>query len=219
MNHVITIGRQFGSGGHEVGLRLANHLGIPFYDKEILTLTAESSRFAESYLKKMDEKKPGFLSIGSSGIIGSTHISTGEGMVGQFYNLSPNDQVFIEQSKVMKDLASKGPCVIIGRCADYVLKDFNTVDIFISASLEERIKRKLALGENDSSSAEVVEKLIKQTDKNRAKFYQYYSHQYWGDSQNYDLSIDTSAIGVDGAVEVILLFLEKYGLHTIMPDK
>ena len=121
MGRVITIGRQFGSGGHEVGLRLAKRLGIPFYDKELLSLTAQNSRFAESYLAKMDEQKPSFLNLGSSGVIpGET---SAQSAMNQFYHLSPNDQIFIATSKVMHSLAEQGPCVIVGRCADYILRE------------------------------------------------------------------------------------------------
>ena len=109
MPRVITIGRQFGSGGHEVGLRLSKKMGIPFYDKELIRLTAKNSRFAESYLEKMDEQKPSFLNIGSAGIISGAGGTTAQNAMSQFYNLSPNDQIFLETSKVMHKLAEKGP--------------------------------------------------------------------------------------------------------------
>ena len=96
MQRVITIGRQFGSGGHEVGLRLSKKLGIPFYDKELISLTAQNSRFAESYLEKMDEQKPSFLNIGSAGLMsGAGGTSSAQNAMSQFYNLSPNDQIFL----------------------------------------------------------------------------------------------------------------------------
>lgn len=220
MKHIITIGRQFGSGGHETGLRLSKRLGIPFYDKELLTLTAENSRFAESYLSKMDEMKPSLLNIGTAGLVPGAGVATSrEIMMNQFYNMSPNDQVFLEKSKVIQALAQKGPCVIIGRCADYILRDYDTINIFIHASLEDRISRKLALEEHAEHDRASMEKLIKNNDKNRSKYYEYYTHQKWGDATNYDLSIDTSDVGVDGAVEVLLKFLEEFKKKTLMPDK
>ena len=136
MPRVITIGREFGSGGHEVGLRLAKKMGIPFYDKEILSLTAKNSRFAESYLEKMDEQKPSFLNVGSAGLMsGAGGTSSAQSAMNQFYNLSANDQIFLETSKVMQQLAEKGPCVIVGRCADYILRDLDPVNLFICADL------------------------------------------------------------------------------------
>ncbi len=220
MGHVVTIGRQFGSGGHEVGRRLALRLGIPFYDKELITLTAEQSRFAESYLSKMDEQKPSILNMNTAGIIPGAGVAmTREVVVNQFYNLSPNDQVFLEKSKVIQALAEKGSCVIVGRCADYVLRDYDTVNFFIQANLEDRINRKLALEEHAEHNKASMEKLIKTTDKNRAKYYEYYTHKKWGDASNYDLCINTSAIGVDGAVEVMMKFIEEFKKKTIMPDK
>lgn len=220
MNHVITIGRQFGSGGHEVGLRLSKRLGIPFYDKELLTLTAENSRFAESYLTKMDEQKPSLLNMGMTSLIPGAGVATSrEVVMNQFYSLSPTDQVFLEKSKVIQALAQKGPCVIIGRCADYILRDCDTIDFFIHADIEDRISRKLALEEHSDNDRAKMEKIIRNTDKSRSKYYEYYTHQKWGDADNYDLSVNTSSVGIDGAVEVILKFIEEFRKKTIMPDK
>lgn len=220
MGHVVTIGRQFGSGGHEVGRRLAMRLGIPFYDKELITLTAENSRFAESYLAKMDEQKPSLLNMGSAGLVPSAGIAMSrEVVMNQFYNLSPNDQVFFEKSRIIQALAKKGSCVIVGRCADYVLRDYDTVNFFIQANLEDRVSRKLALEEHVEHDRASMEKLIKSTDKNRSKYYEYYTHKKWGNASNYDLCVNTSSVGVDGAVEVLLKFIEEFKKKTIMPDK
>jgi len=219
MDRIITIGRQFGSGGHESGKRLAEKLGIPFYDKEILTLAAENSHFAESYLKKIDEQRPNFLSMGMGGITaGSALSATSESFVNHFYHLSPNDQAFLEIGKVMKELASQGPCVIAGRCADYVLRDFNPIKFFLTAELEDRIKRKIALEEHAHLDLEQMGKLINTTDRNRSKYYEYYTHEKWGMAANYHLCINTSSVGVDGAVELMYLFLEEFGKKTLMPD-
>ena len=220
MPNVITIGRQFGSGGHEVGSRLAKKMGIPFYDKEILTLTAKNSRFAESYLEKMDEQKPSFLNIGSAGLMaGAGGSSSTQGAMTQFYNLSPNDQIFLETSKVMHSLAEKGPCVIVGRCSDYILRDMDPVNFFICADLQDRIARKLALEENSEATEQSMEKLILQTDKSRSKYYEYYSHEVWGAAENYHMCINTSVVGVDGAVAIIMKFIEEFRKKNLMPDK
>jgi cytidylate kinase len=219
MGRVITIGRQFGSGGHEVGLRLAKRLGIPFYDKELLSLTAQNSRFAESYLEKMDEQKPSFLNIGSAGLISGAGLSShAENAMNQFYHLSPNDQIFLATSKVMHSLAEKGPCVIVGRCADYILRDIEPVNFFIYADMQDRIARKIALDDHQHLNEQEMEKLIRQTDKTRGKYYEYYSHEVWGAAKNYHLCIDTSVVGVDGAVEIIMKFIEEFRRKNIMPD-
>ena len=220
MPRVITIGRQFGSGGHEVGSRLAKKMGIPFYDKEILSLTAKNSRFAESYLEKMDEQKPSFLNVGSAGLMsGAGGTSSAQGAITQFYNLSPNDQIFLETSKVMNSLAEKGPCVIVGRCADYILRDLDPVNFFICADIKDRVARKLALDEHSEMTEQEMEKLIRQTDKSRSKYYEYYSHEIWGSADNYHMCINTSVVGVDGAVEIIMKFVEEFRKKNLMPDK
>ncbi len=220
MPRVITIGRQFGSGGHEVGSRLAKKMGIPFYDKEILRLTAKNSRFAESYLEKMDEQKPSFLNVGSAGLMsGAGGTSSAQGAITQFYNLSPNDQIFLETSKVMNSLAEKGPCVIVGRCADYILRDLDPVNFFICADIKDRVARKLALDEHSEMTEQEMEKLIRQTDKSRSKYYEYYSHGIWGSADNYHMCINTSVVGVDGAVEIIMKFVEEFRKKNLMPDK
>ncbi len=217
MGRVITIGRQFGSGGHEVGLRLAKRLGYPFYDKELLSLTAENSRFAESYLAKMDEQKPSFLNLGSSGVIPGG--SSAQSAMTQFYHLSPNDQIFLATSKVMHSLAEQGPCVIVGRCADYILRDVDPVNFFICAEIKDRVARKLALDEHKEMNEQEMEKLILQTDKNRGKYYEYYTHETWGNAANYHMCINTSVVGVDGAAEIIMKFVEEFRKKNLMPDK
>jgi cytidylate kinase len=220
MPRVITIGRQFGSGGHEVGSRLAKKMGIPFYDKEILRLTAKNSRFAESYLEKMDEQKPSFLNVGSAGLMsGAGGTSSAQGALAQFYNLSPNDQIFLETSKVMNSLAEKGPCVIVGRCADYILRELDPINFFICADIQDRVARKLALDEHSDMTEQEMEKLIRQTDKSRSKYYEYYSHEIWGAADNYHMCINTSVVGVDGAVEIIMKFVEEFRKKNLMPDK
>ena len=220
MPRVITIGRQFGSGGHEVGSRLAKKMGIPFYDKEILRLTAKNSRFAESYLEKMDEQKPSFLNVGSAGLMsGAGGTSSAQGAITQFYNLSPNDQIFLETSKVMNSLAEKGPCVIVGRCADYILRELDPINFFICADIQDRVARKLALEEHSDMTEQEMEKLIRQTDKSRSKYYEYYSHEIWGSADNYHMCINTSVVGVDGAVEIIMKFVEEFRKKNLMPDK
>lgn len=210
MDKIITISRQYGSGGHEVGKRLAGKLGISFFDGELLSIAAKNSRFAESYLKKLDEKKPNFFNFGSISAFP---------VISNISSVSPNDEVFLLILKTIKDVASKGPCVIVGHCADYILKDLDPVNIFINADLEDRIQRKLALEDNSSMTREEMEKRVISKEKSRAKFHEFYSHEKWGDASLYDLCINTSLVGVDGAVDLIIDFIDSFGKKSILPDK
>jgi len=224
-NKIIAIGREFGSGGREIGVRVAKRLGIKFYDKELLHLTAEQSRFSEKNLENFEEKRPSFLSSSSIPLFGSVMRSSVD-VFPSFYQLSTNDQIFIDQSNVIKQIAEddKG-CVIVGRCAGYVLADKpNLVNIFICAELEDRVNRKLALQKEECEKGKKelnykeMEKLAKYVDKERTRYYEYYTHERWGDSRNYDLSINASSVGIDGAVELILCFLKNDGSNPILPN-
>jgi len=220
---VITIGREFGSGGREIGVRIAKKLGIKFYDKELLQLTAKQSRFSEKNLKNYEEKRPSFLSSSSVPLFGSVMRSSME-MFPTYYQLSTNDQIFIDQSNIIKEIAKEG-CVIVGRCADYVLEDNPAlVRVFIHADLSDRVTRKLSLQskEKEADKKELdykeMEKLTKYVDKERGKYYEYYSHEKWGDSRNYDLAINASATGIQGAVELIACFVEHRTKKGLLPD-
>ncbi len=219
MDRSITIGRQFGSGGHEVGFRLSKKLGIPFYDGEIIVLTAKKSTLAESYLRKMEEKKPSFLNVGSAGLFADSAVSaSSDCMINRMYSLSAYDKVFLEQSEVIKNLAKKEPCVIVGRASDYVLREMHSINVFLCADMKDRIARKLSLEGKQGYDEASMEKLVRRKDKARAKYYEYYTHERWGDSSHYDLCINTSTVGVDGAVNIILKYISEYGLKNIMPD-
>lgn len=211
MNEVITIGRQFGSGGHEVGCRLAKVLNIPFYDDELLTITAENSQLSESFIAKIDEQKPGILSRGNTEIGGNFAL-------GSYYQLSANDRVFVEMCKTMRSLAEKGQCVIVGRCADYVLRNMPTIDFFICADIEDRIARKITLEKEQNVSEQDMKKRILDTDKARAKYYEYYTHTKWGDYSHYHLCLNTSNVGIDGAVRTLEKYVTEFGKNSILPD-
>lgn len=206
-NQVITIGRQFGSGGHEVGKRLSERLGYAFYDKELLSHVAEKTGFHEDYLHEQDEKVHSFY-FGS--MMMGKHTS--------FYQESPSDKIFIEQSLIIKELANKENCIIVGRCADYILRETGSINLFIHASMEQRVQRKLELLHDGRVTPQEMEKQIRLVDKQRAQYYNYYTEMKWGRSDVYDLSIDTGKVGVDGAVETILMFLEHCSTPGIMPD-
>lgn len=209
MKHtVITIGRSFGSGGHEIGARLAKKLGIAFYDKELLTLAAEKTGCCEDFVKHNDERTPGFFAR-------SVVFTKGHG----YAHPTNEDMIFVHQSQIIKELAEKESCVIVGRCADFILRDCDgVVNLFIYAPLEERIKRKLALSDDPKITEAKVRKEISAVDKQREKYYNFYTGARWGNSFNYNLCIDTSLVGVDGAVDMIIDFLNKMGHTGILPD-
>ena len=137
---------------------------------------------------------------------------------GTYTQLSPEDNIYVCQSLAVRELAEEGNCVIVGRCADYILRERDdVVNIFVHASIDERVSRKMMLSETEKSAA-AIKKEILATDKRREKYYNFYTGRRWGDSRNYHISIDTSKIGVDGAVDVIVDYIEKYSATGILPD-
>ena len=203
MNKIITISRQFGSGGREIGTKLAEKLGIPFYDNEIISRAAKESGFSEKAFDNAEKKAANSLLYSIA--MGMSAYSNQE--IG-FTHLSLDDQLFIVQSNVIRKVAEEGPCVIVGRCADYVLNDIdNVVNVFIWADMEFRKKRAVKLYHLNENKAE--EEIIK-TDKRRANYYNYHSNEKWGRAENYHLSIRSDFVGIDNSVECILQFLE-YG--------
>ena len=202
MDHklIITIDREYGSGGHEVGRRLAEQLGIKFYDEELIERAASGTGYVEEYVKENDEKAPDF-SIAS--LISS---------VDTFQSL-PYARIQEEQFSIIRDIASQESCVIVGRAADYILEDEEHVSIFIFAPLEERLRRKLELEvvnekEHPLDEAEMTKK-IKQKDKQRRRYYEFYTDNKWGERDVYDLLINTSRTGIDGAVDIIRTYIDK----------
>lgn len=193
---IITIGRQFGSGGHEIGEQLADKLGISFYDMALIELAADFGNVDASQLKKADEKRPGSLLYT---LYEDSNAKTG-------YHLPVQDAMYNLQSGVIRDLAEKESCVLVGRCADYILKGRkDTISVFIYADMEYRTDR-ICL-RNHCSKKEAVS-LIKKTDKNRSYYYNYYTDQKWGSMGSYDLSLNSSKLGIDGCVDVLARLLE-----------
>lgn len=189
MNKVITVSRQFGSGGREFGIKLANALGIPFYDKELISMAAEDSNLSAEFMRHHEESAPGLLSR----------------TLYSYYQMPMTDQIYIAQSNLIKRLAQEGPCVIIGRCADVILED--SIKIYVHAPLAKRVERKLSM--DTGVSAEKMEDHIRATDKKRKKYYEYYTDQKWGMAENHHLCLDSGLIGVDGCVETALAYLSK----------
>ncbi len=200
MNKIITISRQFGSGGREVGEKLAHRLGIPFYDNEIITLAAKESGFAEEAFKNAEKKATNSLLYSiAMGINAYGNQDIG------FTHLSLDDQIYLAQSNVIRKVASEGPCVIVGRCADYILRNAaNVVHIFIGADMESRIRRAIEVYHLPEHKAE--DEIVK-TDKRRANYYNYHATDRWGRTENYHLSIKSDYVGIDNAVSSIIYFL------------
>lgn len=198
---IITIGRQFGSGGRYVGRLLAEKLSIPFYDKELLSEAAKQSGICEEIFEEHDEKPTRSLLF--SLVTGMQHHMG----TGNFYMDMPlNHRIFLAQFDAIRKLAEEGSCVIVGRCADYVLRENpDTVSIFVKADMPSKIQRAVTYYGVEKDKAE---ERIRKADKQRASYYNYYATATWGDVDNYDLVVDTGALGVEGAVELIAKFLE-----------
>ncbi|MGM9971104.1 MAG: AAA family ATPase [Anaeroplasmataceae bacterium] len=192
MNYVITIGRQYGSGGRFIAKKLAEALNIAFYDNELLAKASVESGMSQSVIESYDEKKDGFF----SGVIPSTFS----------VDLSMGQKVFLSQFETIKKIGSSESCVIVGRCADYVLEgNDNVVNVYISAPLESRIQRVIKF--YNVPAAKAKDTVIKM-DKKRASYYNFYTDKKWGKADSYDLCVN-SDIGIDETVEVIKNFVES----------
>lgn len=199
-NTIITIGRQFGSGGHEIAFKLAEKLGIKCYDKELLQLAAKESGICTEIFNTHDEKP-------SNSLIYSIVMDAYSFGYSDAYNEMPiNQKVFLAQFEAIKKLAATESCVIVGRCADYALNDDeDLVSVFITAPIEKRIERIMRVKNLDAKKAE---SLINKTDKKRSSYYDYYSDQKWGAAKTYDLCINSDALGIDKSVDLILEYIK-----------
>ena len=201
-NKIYTIGREFGSGGREVGEKLAAKLGIKLYDKELLQQAAKDSGFCEEIFENHDEKPTNSFLYS---LVMDTYSVSGYSAA-PFLDMPLNHKVFLAQFETIKKIAEKESCVIVGRCADYALSDNpDCINIFIHAVLDVRIKnvsRNLNITENKARD------IINKTDKQRASYYNYYTSKKWGDSKSYNLSLDAGKLGTDNCVEMILKFRE-----------
>ena len=196
---IITIARQYGSGGREIGERVAEILGYPIYDKELIKDAASKGSLNEDVLKEADESAANSLlytlAMGSNVIGATMHFG---------YKMPLNDKLFILQSEVIKDYAQKGSCVIIGRCADYVLRDEkNTLKIFIYGDLDHR-KARVAERHPEIKTSQIVD-VINKTDKRRSSYYNFYTGNKWGKYDNYDMAINSSNLGIEGTAQLITI--------------
>lgn len=194
---IITIGRQFGSGGREIGKKLSKKLNIPYYDKEILAEAAKTSGYSEALFEKHDEKP-------SSSFLYA--LAMGVNSMGQTFQKPLLLEMYLAQFDAIKKLASEGSGIFIGRCSDYVLSENeNVFNVFISANMDTRIRR---VCEMNPLSEKEAEALCLKGDKDRASYYNYYSDKKWGDVTHYDLCINTSKIPIDKAVDMIINCLD-----------
>ncbi len=186
---VIAIAREFGSGGRIIGELLAQELKVPFYDKELVALAAEESGFAEDFIQEMEQKR-------RIDFLNNMYMTSQE--------LPLSEQVFLAQSKAIEEIAKTQSCVIVGRCADYVLRDKkNCIRVFIHSPLEVRIKR---VKEEYHIDKPNLHDYVKKTDKNRGTYYNYFTQEKWGDIKNYHLTIDSS-VGIPIVVDVVKTLL------------
>ncbi len=202
MNTVITIGRQFGSGGHEIGEKVAEYFGIKFYDKELLTRVAQESGFCEEMIQNHDERTT------NSFLYNLVMDTYSFGYNSSYVDMPISHKVFLAQFDTIKNIAKEGPCVIVGRCADYALSEFdNVINLFIYGNEECKVKR--IIEKYELSEAKAKDMLIKK-DKQRQSYYNYYSFKKWGRADSYDLCINSSVLGVEGTVKLIAQYVEDF---------
>ncbi|MBS6397154.1 MAG: cytidylate kinase-like family protein [Clostridiales bacterium] len=191
---VITISREFGSGGRTIGRKVAELLGIAYYDKELIEKIAEGTGFSKQFIREYGEHAPG-TNVFSYSFLGRT----ADGM-------SMQDYIWMEQRKVIKELADKEPCVIVGRCADYILRDReDCLHVFIHAPMEKKAERIVRLY---GQTADKPEKRLRDKDKKRRVNYRYYTDREWGDVRNYHLSLDSGEFGVERCAQIIAAMAE-----------
>lgn len=192
MNKIVTIGREFGSGGREIGRKLAEQLGYEFYDKEIITEIAKNTALSENYVKQIIECNPHDLfpiTVAHT----FSYIDS--------YSLRQKQTVYLEQEKVIKKMAETSNCVIVGRCADFILKAYNPTRLFIYSDMQSKINRCIERSERaDEIPTKKLIKYIKSIDKSRARYYEFYTGGKWGDKLNYDFCINTSGINIDDII-------------------
>lgn len=201
MKHtVITIARQYGSGGRVIGKKLAEELGVPFYDKELITLAAQKSGASSEVLENVDEKAANSLlyAFCMGGVGAMMNLNAG--------NLPINDSLYLTQSQIIRDAAAEGSCVVVGRCADYILRENpHRISFFIYADMEHRMDRvKNVYGVEEDK----LEEYILKKDKQRANYYNYYTSRKWYRFENYDLSVDSGTLGIDNTVQIMKQYIQ-----------
>lgn len=200
---VITISREFGSGGREIAMEVAKALGVKFYDKELISLAAKESGIDPALFERIDEQASNSLLYSlSMGLLtmGQTGFSPRD-------QISVNDQLYLLQHEIIKKLAEE-PCVIVGRCADYILRDrTNCINVFIHADLEYRTERAVRLHDIPEAKGEAI---VRKTDKTRANYYQFYTENKWGVASNYHLSLNSAKLSKDKIVDIITHYVNVF---------
>ncbi len=200
---IICISRQFGSGGHLVGELLAKHLGIPYYDKELLSKTASEHDISEAVVRAVDEKPVTWSMLGfPHGLRNPYQPNIDDGL---YYVL--NDSVFYMQAETIKRIAAEGSCVIVGRAAEEILKeDPDMISVFVHGIFEDRVRRTMEV--DSIADCSKAEQYVRKMDKKRASYHNYYSNCKWGEADSYHLAISTSLFGIEGTADAIQRLLD-----------
>ena len=202
MKTIITIGRQYGSGGREIGKKLAEKLGIPYFDKELLARVAKESGFCEEMIRNHDERPT------NSFLYNVVMDTYSFGYNTAFVDMPMSQKVFLAQFDTVKKIAEEGACVIVGRCADYALSEYpNCLNLFIYGKEDAKAKR---ISERQNVSLSEAREMCVKRDKQRQSYYNYYSNKKWGRADSYDLCIDSGKLGVDGTVDFIIEFIRMH---------
>lgn len=200
-NTIITIGRQFGSAGREIGNKLAADLGIKLYDKEMLDRAAKDSGICQTLFETHDEKPTN--SFLYSLVMDTYSMGYASGAMNE---MPLNHKVFLAQFEAIKKIADEGPCILVGRCADYALESYdNVMSVFIHADMAARVRRIARIYDLTDAKAK---DMIQKADKKRASYYNYYTNKKWGDAESYDFCLCSSELGIDGTVEVLKKLIE-----------
>ncbi len=200
MNKVITIGREFGSGGRELAVKLSEALGYEYYDREIIEEIAKRTELSEKYVQQVIEHDPhSYFPI----TVGHTFSYIHQ------YGIERQHAVYREQCEVLKQMAEASNCIIVGRCADFILKDYKPLRIFVYSNMEQKIKRcKERANVEEHFTDKQLKKQIKSIDKNRARYYRFYTGIEWGDKLNYDICINTATMDLDDVVKMLVKMLK-----------
>ena len=201
MNTIITIGRQYGSAGREIGKKVAENFGIKYYDKDLITRVAKESGYCEEMIAHNDERPTNSFLYN---LVMDTY-SFGYNS-SSFVDMPLSHKIFLAQFDTIRKIASEGPCILVGRCADYALEEFdNVLSVFIHADMDARIRRIARIYDLTDAKAK---DLIKKTDKRRSSYYNYYSNKKWGAAESYNICLDSSLLGIDGTAKAIEQLVE-----------
>ncbi|MBQ6762547.1 MAG: cytidylate kinase-like family protein [Bacteroidales bacterium] len=199
-NTIINVGRQFGSGGGFVAKAIGRKLGIPVYDNELISKAAEESGYSKSVFEG-GEKRKSLFSM-------SSFFASGRLPFGESSGYINDDMLFKIQSDVIRNIAEKGDAIIVGRCADYILRDLDCLDVFVCAPMDYRVQR---LVKNEGLDPEEAEELMRRKDRTREAYYNFYTFGSWGVASNYDLCVDSSILGIEGTADFVIDFGRRAG--------